>query len=161
MTTMPLYKQMMADGTLDRRHELALMRYAACREAARKTGWRHSSDDETFLTAQYAFFEGNICSHAKVLLDLLTEPADPNWTLQDYMDEMHTQWCGIELTLVQVGVFLAIDHPARCRAEKKRESRIAAMAEIPASSGGRATSSDDPPLARHAGAPYLKLDTSR
>lgn len=120
----PLYESLMADGTLDRRHAITLMRYAACRQAARKAGWRYSVDDPTFLTAQYAFFVENTCSRGKILLDLLTEPPNPNWTLRDYMDEMHTQRCGVELTLGQVGVFLAIDHPARYREQNRRQAEM-------------------------------------
>lgn len=124
MTDQPVYKAMMADGSLDRRHELALMRYTACRDAAHKAGWRCSSGDPTFLTAQYAFIEGNICAHVTFLLDLLTEPHDPHWTLHHYAQEMLPPDYDIDAILDAVGAFLAIDHPARYRERKRREAEM-------------------------------------
>ena len=128
MTDRPLYESMMAAGTLDRRHELALMRYAACREAARKAGWRCSSDDPAFLTAQYAFFHGNFYFHVKELVDLLTQPPDPAWTYQNYLEMLPefglADSFDLDYVLDRVGQFLAIDHPARYREEKRREAEM-------------------------------------
>lgn len=120
---------MMANGTLDRRHELALMRYAACRTAAQKAGWRCSSDDPTFLTAQYATFTGTFSCYANELMALLTAPHDPVWTYQDYVQSLVPMDFDVDAVLDQVGRFLAIDHSAHYREARHREEEQRARCE--------------------------------
>ena len=128
MSSAPVYERLISDGIIGRRHELALVRYAACREAARKAGWRCSSDDPTFLTAQYAFFSGTFCCHVKELLALLTQPHDAAWTYHDYLESLPPFGLDVgfdlDAILDRVGEFLAFDHPAERREEKRREAEM-------------------------------------
>ena len=124
MSSAPVYERLISDGIIDRRHELALMRYAACRDAAKKAGWRCSSDDPAFLTAQYATFTGTFSCYANELMALLTAPHDPAWTYQDYVQSLAPMDFDVDAVLDQVGEFLAINHPAEDREEKRREAEI-------------------------------------
>lgn len=122
MTERPLYESLIADGTINRRHEIALMRFAACWRAAKKARWQCSSDDPDFLTAQYAFVTGNLCAHVVSLADFLVAPYDPHCTLSDFLECLHMDAADIDGILAAVGEFLAVDHPARYREWKARQA---------------------------------------
>lgn len=118
MTARPYYEELIERREIDSRHEITLMRYKACRDAARKVAWRTSTEDANFLTAQYAYCEANILAHVRFFLDFLTDPY-ADWPLQDYVFELMPPGCDIDQLLDRIGIFLATDHAA-CRREYER-----------------------------------------
>ena len=61
-------------------------------------------------------------------IDLLTQPPDPAWTYQNYLEMLPefglADSFDLDYVLDRVGQFLAIDHPARYREEKRREAEM-------------------------------------
>ena len=59
---------------------------------------------------------------------LLTKPHDAAWTYQDYLESLPPLGLDIgfdlDAILDRVGEFLAIDHPAERREEKRREAEM-------------------------------------
>lgn len=122
MSSAPVYERLISDGIIDRQHELALTRYAACRRAAEKIGYlRCGSDSPDFPIAQFAAVRGSFCAHVFYLLELLTQPYCEEWTFAGYAEEHELNLADIDQILGEVGTFLERDHQAEYRAYRARE----------------------------------------
>lgn len=110
MTVPAAYERLIAEGRIHSRHELTVMRYAACLRAAKRYGTLLCGPDHPdFLASQYGFVRYYFHHHICALLELLTRPEDQEWTL-DMLAEAHgLDAAGIDEALDAAGSFLTGD----------------------------------------------------
>lgn len=74
MTERPAFEWLLEEGKINHEQEITLRRYAVCRRAMERTGWKSLVNHSTYLTSQYARILGSVGARVRITVEELVLP---------------------------------------------------------------------------------------
>ncbi len=114
MTARPLYETLIEQGWIDWRHEITMMRFAACNRAAQKVGKDNCKpEDQRYLISQYGCIRKHIVYFLIDELEFLLEPAPEGFDFLELSTLLLLSPNCINEWLERIGNFFDCNYPAQ------------------------------------------------